>query len=73
MNEKEFERAKELAKIQENLEEKTHKDRMEEAEFVRKTELLKHNWELERLRIKSAEIRKNFERKSNSEFLKRAR
>jgi len=29
------------------------------AEFIRETEKLKHQWELERMRIKSAEIRKS--------------
>jgi len=40
-----------------------HKCRMEQLEYIRETERLKHQWELERQRIKSAEIRKAHERK----------
>lgn len=45
-----------------------HKCRMEQLEYIRETERLKHEWELERQRIKSAEIRKNAERKYYNKF-----
>lgn len=41
-----------------------HKYKMEELEYARTTEKIKHQWELERMRIKTAEIRRNFERKA---------
>ena len=42
---------------------------MLELQFIRETELLKHNWEKERMRIKSAEIRRSIDRKHNREFM----
>jgi len=48
---------------QEDVLEKKHKLKMEQLEYMRETERLKHQWELERQRIKTAEIRKNYERK----------
>ena len=50
-----------------------HKLRMEELKYVRETERLKHEWELERQRIKSAEIRKTYERKANQKFAESTR
>lgn len=50
-----------------------HKLKMEELNYIRETERLKHSWELERQRIKTAEIRKNHERKANREFIERNR
>lgn len=46
-----------------------HKLRMEELQYIRETERLKHEWEKERQRIKSAEIRKNLERKAQRSWL----
>lgn len=45
-----------------------HKFKMEEMAFERETNRLFHEMELERIRIKSAEIRKQFERKQNEYF-----
>ena len=45
-----------------------HKCKMEYAAFIRETEMLKHEWEKERMRIKSAEIRKNMQLKENRRF-----
>jgi len=45
-----------------------HKLRMKELEYMRETERLKHEWEKERQRIKSAEIRKSHERNANRKF-----
>lgn len=45
-----------------------HKLRMKELEYIRETERLKHEWEKERQRIKSAEIRKSHERNANRKF-----
>lgn len=42
----------------EQLEKIKHKHKMDELEYMRETERLKHEWEKERMRIKSAEIRK---------------
>lgn len=46
-----------------------HKCKMEYAEFIRETERLKHEWELTRGRIKTAEIRKSQQRKKDLEFM----
>ena len=48
---------------------KEHVFKMEELKYIRETERLKHEWELERGRIKSAEIRKSIERKQNRELM----
>ena len=48
-----------------------HEQRMEQLAYIRETEKLKHQWELERMRIKSAEIRKAAERKAIREDYKR--
>lgn len=45
---------------------KKHEMRLRELTYLRETERLKHEWELERGRIKSAEIRKSQERKFRS-------
>ena len=37
---------------------KLHKQKMEYAEFLRTTEKLKHEWEMERFRIRNAEMKK---------------
>lgn len=42
---------------------------MEELAYIRETERLKHEWDKERQRIKSAEIRKDHERRSNRRFI----
>jgi hypothetical protein len=40
-----------------------HACKMEQLEFIRETERLKHEWEKERQRIKSAEIKRSLEQK----------
>ena len=47
---------------------KRHEMKMEELEFVRKSESIHHLHEMERQRIKTAEIRKAFERKQASQY-----
>lgn len=46
------------------LEEIKHKNHMKELEFIRETERMKHLWNKESQRIRSAEIRRNIERKT---------
>ena len=45
-----------------------HKLKMEELTYLRETERLKHEWELERGRIKSAEIKKSQMRRFGEPF-----
>lgn len=48
---------------QKKLIEQEFQSKMKVLEYARETEEMKHKWELERLRIKAAEIRKTQERK----------
>ena len=48
---KEYDKEKELLQIENQY-------KMEYLRYIRETERLKHEWEKERMRIKSAEIRK---------------
>jgi len=45
---------------------KRHEMRMEELKFVRETEEITHNNAMTRMRIKSAEIKRAFERRQSS-------
>lgn len=45
-----------------------HKMKMEELAFIRESEKIHHDHEMERQRIKTAEIRKAFERKQASQY-----
>lgn len=45
-----------------------HKMRMEELEYARESKEIHHLHEMERGRIKTAEIRKNFERKQSLQY-----
>lgn len=56
MDKKEYEWKKSILELE-------HKNKMEQLSFIRKTEELKHEWDKERGRIKSAEIRKTQLRK----------
>jgi len=47
---------------------KHHEMKMEELEYARKSEAIHHLHEMERQRIKTAEIRKAFERKQASQY-----
>ena len=68
MDEKEFDMKKELIKLEEetrlNVERVRHKNHMKELVEKTKLESFHHENELERGRIKTAEIRKNIERKN---------
>ncbi len=61
MNKKEFDLEKELVELK-------HKFKMEELKFMRENDRLHHERELERGRIKSAEIRKSQMRKFGDPF-----
>jgi hypothetical protein len=61
---------KELIALQLQLEEKKHEMKMKELIFIRESERLKHELELERGRIKSAEIRKTLMRKYDQDPFK---
>ena len=54
--------------IEKELIELKHKHEMEKAKYIRDTERMKHEWEMERQRIKTAEIRKNYDRKTMAEM-----
>ena len=65
---------------QEKLNLKTHErkliefeKKMEELKFIRESDHLHHERELERGRIKGAEIRKDMQRRSDFEFMKQNR
>ena len=64
LEELKFEEMKTIESIKMETIHKSHELRMEELKFFRTTEKLKHDWELERQRIKSAEIRKGEERRA---------
>ena len=59
---------KELLLLERRNNEIKHEQKMKELEFIRESENIRHNLELERQRIKSAEIRKSMERKSWEKF-----
>ena len=61
MDKEEYEWRKELVELEKQ-------SKMEHAKFVRETERLKHEWNLEEGRIKSAEIRKTQMRKQEGGF-----
>lgn len=63
MDKKEFDLKKELIKLQEETEEIKHGFKVKELEMQRENDRLHHERELERGRIKSAEIRKSQMRK----------
>lgn len=50
------------------LEELKHKNRMEGLRYARETDKIRHEQEMERQRIKSAEIRKTHERKEAARY-----
>lgn len=66
---KEFQERKKLIDIDlANYVEK-HKMKMQQLEYERQTSIIQHEKELERMRIKSAEIRKSQERREAREFM----
>jgi len=60
-----IERKKKLLDLDLQYNEKKHKLKMKELEFIRENDRLHHERELERGRIKSAEIRKTLMRKQD--------
>lgn len=65
---KEFEERKELMELQKNYDLEKHNFKMKELEFSRESDRLHHEREMERQRIKSAEIRKMQMRKGSSGY-----
>ena len=59
---------KDLIKLRMENDTKHHDMRMEELAFARESEKIHHLHEMERQRIKTAEIRKAFERKQASQY-----
>lgn len=70
MNKEEFERQKKLLKLEEELDLKKHQYHLKELEVQKELEEFKFQRACELQRIKSAEIRKSQERKSDMEFMK---
>jgi len=70
MNKEEFEMEKEILRQKLDYEKERHSLRIKELEFQRETNRLRHEQELERGRIKSAEIRKSQLRMGNKEAFK---
>jgi len=60
---KEFEERKALINLQSKYDLEKHDRRMDELKFMRESEEIHHKHEMERQRIKSAEIRKTQERR----------
>ena len=69
-NSKEFEEQKELIELKKSAELEKHKFRMKELIYSRESNKLFHEKELERLRIKSAEIKRSQQRKADMDFIK---
>jgi len=65
---KEFEERKALMELQRNYDLEKHSFRMKELEFSRESDRLHHEREMERQRIKSAEIRKMQMRKGSGGY-----
>lgn len=68
---KEFKEKKELLELQNKFDIEKHKRWMEGLEYQRQTERLHHEHEMERQRIKTAEIRKSQERKARGGYFER--
>lgn len=67
-NSSEFVEKKELIALDSKAFEERHNMKMKELGYIRATERLKHDWEMERNRIKSAEIRKSQMRKEQMKY-----
>lgn len=65
---KEFSERKELMKLQSGYDLEKHKRSMAELKYRRETDKLHHDREMERQRIKTAEIRKMQQRKADQRF-----
>jgi hypothetical protein len=64
----EFKERKALLVLQNKFDKEKHENWMEALKYQRESALINHGHEMERQRIKSAEIRKMQERKSNRHF-----
>ena len=71
MKKKEFEYQKKLIELELVKSKEKHIMHMKELEYVRESDKIHHDRELERGRIKSAEIRKSMDRKQNIEWMKK--
>ena len=66
-----FNERKELIDLKNKSNREKHKMKMEELKFIRETNEKIHQNEMERQRIKSAEIRKNHERREMRDIYKK--
>jgi len=64
MNKDEFDKRVTLLEMERDF-------KMETLKFIRETERLKHEWEKERMRIKSAEIKRHQIAKENMRFMRK--
>ncbi len=62
---------KDLINLRGENDAKHHEMKMEELEYIRKTEEIHHDHEMSRQSIKTAEIKKAFERKQASQYLRK--
>jgi len=63
---KEFEEKKEILELQDKLDIAHHERKMKELEYARASDKIKHDLEMERQRIRSAEIQRTIARKEQS-------
>ena len=70
MSKKEFDYKKELLKLESEINKEKHKFNMKELEFKWKIEKEKFEFQKEIQRIRSAEIKKTIDRKSDREFMR---
>lgn len=63
-----FKEKRAIQEMQEKNDLIRHKNNMKELKYRRESEAIHHDHEMTRQRIKSAEIRKNQERKANRDF-----
>lgn len=68
-NKEVFEMKKKILEIELSHKKKFHEMKMKEFQAQKDLEILRHNHAMEQQRIKSAEIRKNLERKQSEKFL----
>jgi hypothetical protein len=61
----------EVMKFQLKCQKELHKMKMKELEYIRESDILHHEREMERQRIKTAEIRKQMERRESLDFMRK--
>lgn len=66
---KEFLQKKELLELQQGINRENHEMKMKELQFKRESDHIHHEYEMERQRIKIAEIRKSQDRKYKQRLL----